>query len=109
MRAVWMDAVGGPSVLVARETPDPVAGPDQVLIEVDFANITFVETQVRAGTGPFPVTPPVILGNGVGGRVVGTGEVVVSSTGGTGGYASMVAVDAGLPITVPDGLALDDA
>jgi NADPH:quinone reductase-like Zn-dependent oxidoreductase len=48
MRAVWLKEFGGPEVLVAADTPDPVAGPGQVLIEVAFANITFVETQLRA-------------------------------------------------------------
>jgi NADPH:quinone reductase-like Zn-dependent oxidoreductase len=36
-------------VLVAEEVPAPSAGPGQALIEVAFANITFVETQSRAG------------------------------------------------------------
>ena len=37
------------------------------MIDVEYANITFVETQVRAGRGPFPVQLPMIPGNGVGG------------------------------------------
>ncbi len=118
MRAVWLTEFGGPEVLVGGDAPDPVAGPGQVVIEVTYANLTFVETQVRAGAGPFPVTPPVILGNGVGGVVTALGDgvderlagaTVVSSTGGSGGYAERVAVDAGLPLVVPDGLALDAA
>ncbi len=107
MRAVWLREFGGPEALVAEETPEPVAGLGQVVVDVAYAGITFVETQVRAGTGPFPVKPPLILGNGVGG-VVG-GRRVVTSTGGSGGYAERVAVDAGSVIEVPDGLALDDA
>jgi NADPH:quinone reductase-like Zn-dependent oxidoreductase len=47
MRAVWLKEFGGPEVLVAADAPDPVAGPGQALIEVAFANITFVETQFR--------------------------------------------------------------
>ncbi|HEX7131916.1 MAG TPA: zinc-binding dehydrogenase [Iamia sp.] len=110
MIAVWMDEVGGPEVLVARETPDPVPGPGEVLVTVEVASITFVETQVRAGRGPFPVTPPVVLGNGVGGRVAALGgRRVVTTTGGTGGYASLVAVPEEGLIDVPDELDLDDA
>lgn len=110
MLAVWMDAIGGPEVLVARETPDPVPGPDEVLVEVDVVSVTFVETQVRAGRGPFPVTPPVVLGNGVGGTVPAQGgRRVVTTTGGSGGYASLVAVPAGGLIDVPDGVGLDVA
>ncbi len=107
MRAVWMKEFGGPDVLVASETPEPVPGPGQVLVDVAYANITFVETQLRAGTGPFPVRPPLILGNGVGG--VADGRRVVTSTGGSGGYAERAAVDAAGVIEVPEGLALDDA
>jgi NADPH:quinone reductase len=110
MRAVWLTEFGGPEVLVPRETPDPEPGPGQVLVDVAYANITFIETQVRAGgRGPVTVTPPVILGNGVGGVIAGGDTPVVTATGGSGGYASRVAVDAAEPYPVPAGLALDDA
>jgi len=110
MLAVWMDEIGGPEVLVARETPDPVPGPGEVLVAVEIASITFVETQVRGGRGPFPATPPVIPGNGVGGVVPSLGgRRVVTTTGGSGGYASLVAVPASGLIDVPAGLALDVA
>lgn len=119
MRAVWLRQFGGPEVLVAADAPDPVAGPGQALIEVAFANITFVETLFRAsGFGPFKPELPMIPGNGVGGVVTSVGaeadadlvgKRVVSSTGGSGGYAERVAVDAGGLFEVPDGLELDSA
>ncbi|HEY2057146.1 MAG TPA: zinc-binding dehydrogenase [Amycolatopsis sp.] len=119
MRAVWLGEFGGPGVLVAGEAPDPVAGPGQVLVEVAFSNVTFVETQFRAsGSGPFTPVLPMIPGNGVGGVIsrvgegVGLGLVgkrVVTSTGGAGGYAQRVAVDASLVFPVPDALSLDVA
>jgi NADPH2:quinone reductase len=119
MRAVWLTEFGGPEVLVAGEAPDPAAGPGQALIEVAFANITFVETQFRAtGNGPFKAEPPLILGNGVGGVVTSVGagvdeglvgRRVVSGTGGSGGYAERAAVDAGGLFEVPDGVGLDTA
>ncbi|WP_067455600.1 zinc-binding dehydrogenase [Actinomadura macra] len=119
MRAVWLKEFGGPKALVPGDAPDPVVGDGQALVDVEFANITFVETQVRAG-GPAPFRPqlPVILGNGVGGVVteVGAGadpalvgRRVVSGTGGSGGYAERAVVDAAALFEVPDGLALDDA
>jgi len=113
-----MDEVGGPEVLVARETPDPVPGAGEVLVAVTVASITFVETQVRGGRGPFPATPPVIPGNGVGGVVTAVGpggddgmvgRRVVTTTGGSGGYAALVAVPAEGLIDVPAGVPLDDA
>jgi NADPH:quinone reductase len=118
MRAVWLRETGGPEALVPGEAPDPVAGPGQALIEVELANITFVETQLRAGTAPFSLDLPVIPGNGVGGVVAavggGVGEAlvgrrVVSSLGGSGGYAELAVVDAGGIVEVPDGVGLDAA
>jgi len=104
VRAVWLREFGPPSVLVAGEAPEPAG---EVVIEVALANITFVETQVRAGRGPFPVKLPMIMGNGVGGTV--DGRRVIASLGGSGGYAERVAVPAASLIDVPDGIALDDA
>ncbi|WP_326565904.1 zinc-binding dehydrogenase [Amycolatopsis rhabdoformis] len=119
MRAVWLREFGGPEVLVAGEAPDPVPGPGEVLVEVAFVNVTFVETQFRAsGFGPARATLPMIPGNGVGGVIskVGdgadlslVGRRVVTSTGGSGGYAQRAAVDADLVFAVPDALSLDAA
>src|ERR687897_3020982 len=74
MKAVWLAEFGGPEVLVAADAPDPVPGPGQALIEVSFANITFVETMFRAsGFGPFETELPMIPGNGIGGVVASVG------------------------------------
>jgi len=119
MRAVWLKEFGGPEVLVGGDAPDPDPGPGQVLVEVVFANITFVETQFRSGRpGPFRTELPVIPGNGVGGVVSAAGpgvdgefvgKMVVTATGGSGGYAQRVVVDAAGVFEVPEGLALDNA
>ncbi|GAA4704430.1 zinc-binding dehydrogenase [Phytohabitans rumicis] len=119
MRVVWLTEFGGPDVLVAGEAPDPTPVPGQVLIDVEFANITFVETQFRAtGMGPFPVQPPIVPGNGVGGVITAVGpgtdpglvgRRVVSSLNGSGGYAERVVVDAAAPFEVPEGVGLDTA
>jgi NADPH:quinone reductase len=119
MKAVWLEEFGGPEVLVAADALDPVPGPGQALIEVAFANITFVETMFRAsGFGPFETELPMIPGNGVGGVVASVGvEVdeqligkrVVASTGGSGGYAERAAVDAAGLVEVPEDLELEDA
>ncbi|MFE9651480.1 zinc-binding dehydrogenase [Micromonospora sp. NPDC006431] len=119
MRAVWLREFGGPEALVPGPAPDPAPGADQVLIEVAHANLTFVETMFRStGFGPFTGSLPLIPGNGVGGVItqVGpgvdpalVGRRVVSSTGGSGGYAERVVVDRDAPFAVPDGLPLDQA
>jgi NADPH2:quinone reductase len=121
MRAVVLREFGTPKMLVAAEVPDPVAGPGQLLVEVEVAGITFVETQVRAGRPPHPAMAPrlpVVPGNGVGGVVVAVGAGVdpalvgtrvVATTGGSGGYAERAAVDAPAAVPVPDGVGLAEA
>ncbi|WP_313819726.1 zinc-binding dehydrogenase [Actinomadura rubrobrunea] len=116
---MWLKEFGGPEVLVAGEAPDPAAGPGQAVVDVAFANITFIETRFRAtGDGPFKAQPPMILGNGVGGVVAAVGDGVdpglvgkrvVTGTGGSGGYAERVAVDAAGLYVVPDALEMDTA
>ncbi|MFE2295543.1 zinc-binding dehydrogenase [Streptomyces sp. NPDC059452] len=119
MLSVVMEEFGGPEVLRARQVEDPVPGPGQLLVDVAYASVTFVETQVRSGNGPFGRPPlPRVLGNGVGGRVVAVGPgadpslvgtVVVTTTGGTGGYAERALARADEVVPVPPGLALTDA
>jgi NADPH:quinone reductase len=108
-------------VLVVRDVADPVCDPGDALIDVSFCSVTFVETQVRWGRAPeASMLPrlPMISGNGVAGIVVTVGpEVdeglvgacVVSTTGGSGGYAQQVSVPADGLIPVPSAVGLADA
>lgn len=121
MRAVVLREFGPPENLVVEDVPEPVPGPGQVVLEVEAVGVPFIETQVRAGAGPNAAHRPdlpVVLGNGVGGVVLEAGprvdsglvgRRVVSTTGGRGGYAERVAVDATEPIEIPDGVELRQA
>jgi NADPH2:quinone reductase len=121
MKAVVMDEFGPPGVLRLEDVPDPSAGQAEVVIDVAFASITFVETQVRAGRPPSKAmlpALPAILGNGVGGTVIRAGEQagpgllgrrVVAALGGRGGYAEKAAAAVSGLVEVPDGLGLRDA
>jgi NADPH:quinone reductase len=121
MRAVVLRAFGPPERLVLEWMPDESPDVDQALVAVEFASVTFVETQVRAGRPPSPAMAPrlpAVLGNGVGGVVtrVGAdvdqgivGRRVVTTTGGSGGYAEQAAVRADLLIDVPETVGLADA
>jgi len=117
MYQVQMAEYGAPAVLHLVEIPDAEPGPGQVAVRTAAAGVTFVETQVRAGRSPRPgpgPALPAVLGNGVEGTIVSVGPDVdpalvgmrvVTATGGLGGYADRVVVDAADPVPVPEGLA----
>ena len=116
MRAVVIREFGPPEVLEPADVAEVRAGPDEVVIDVEFANITFVETQVRAGRPPHPsMLPalPAVLGNGVGGTVgegsPWAGRRVVASLNGTGGYAERAVSPVARLIGIPDDLATREA
>ena len=97
------------------EAAEVRAGPDEVVIDVEFANVTFVETQVRAGRPPHPsMLPalPAILGNGVGGTV-GEASPWAGPGGGQPERHRRIRRTGGLPasplIRIPDELATRDA
>jgi NADPH2:quinone reductase len=122
MKAVVMREFGPPRVLRVEDVAGPSSGPAAVVIGVEFASVTFVETQVRAGRPPSKAmlpALPAILGNGVGGTVTRAGaeagpgllgQRVVAALGGKGGgYAEAAAAAVPGLIEVPDGVELRDA
>jgi NADPH:quinone reductase-like Zn-dependent oxidoreductase len=72
MKAVVFERFGGPEVLEPREVPDPVAGPDEVLVEVRACGINHLDLWVRQGLRGLEIQMPHILGN----DVVGVAGVV---------------------------------
>jgi len=121
VKAVVMHEFGPPDVLRLEDVPDPSAGTGEVVVGVEFASVTFVETQVRAGRPPSAAmlpALPAVLGNGVGGTVtrVGAGadpslagRRVVTALGGRGGYAEQAVAPAAGLIEVPEEVGLRDA
>ncbi|MEU4350086.1 zinc-binding dehydrogenase [Streptomyces sp. NPDC023838] len=120
MRVAQVGEFGGPEVLVPAELPDPVAGPDEVVVAVDHIDTLFVHTQIRAGAFGeyFDVKPPYVPGGGVSGTVTSTGaEVDPAAWAGRrviaavepGSYASLAAVPVDHLVPVPDGLGLREA
>lgn len=119
MRAIVMKAFGPPDVLEVADLREPVPGPGQVTIDVAYASVTFIETQVRAGRSPFGNPPlPRVPGNGVGGKIVATGpgvdpsllgKSVVATTGGTGGYAERALARVSDIVPLPRGVDTRDA
>ncbi|MEV0351676.1 zinc-binding dehydrogenase [Nonomuraea sp. NPDC050680] len=120
MRAIVVHELGGPEVLKAEDWPEPKAGEGQLVIRTRAIGVSYAETQLRAGTMPFPmpVPLPAVFGAEVAGVVteVGAGvdeallgTTVAAVTGGVGSYAEYAAVQASLSCPVPDGVSPVDA
>ena len=115
MRAIVVSELGGPEVMVAREQPDPVAGPGQVVVEVAAAGVNFVDIYRRSGVYGQPV--PYVPGSEGAGVVRAVGEGVTRFAAGDrvawgdapGSYAERAAVPAAQAVPVPDGIGLEVA
>jgi len=117
MQAVTLPSYGGPEVLTLAEVPAPVAGPDEVLLDVVATAVNRADLLQRMGFyDPPPGASPYpglecsgvvrALGEGVTGWSVGD-EVCALLAG--GGYAEQVAVPVGQLMPVPAGVSLRDA
>ena len=76
MRAVLVEAFGGPEVLRVVEVPDPSPGKGQVLIAVEAAGVNRADALTRAGKYHRGGQPPVLLGLEAAGTVTALGEGV---------------------------------
>ena len=78
MRAVFQNTYGGPDVLQVGEQPDPLVGPDSVLVRVRAAGVNPVDFKVREGylQGAFPSFLPNIPGWDAAGVVEAVGPAV---------------------------------
>jgi NADPH:quinone reductase len=115
MKAIQIDATGGPEVLRLAELPIPQPGPGQVLIRVETVGVNFIEVYFRKGiyNASLPLTPGSEaagtveeLGPGVKGFAYGD---LVASTSVLGSYAEYALVPAAQLVKVPDGLTPEQA
>jgi NADPH2:quinone reductase len=106
MRAVVVEALGGPEVLQVRETDRPSAGPGEVLIQVDHAGVNYSDIGRRRNGWRNPSQAlPVIPGFEVVGRRVSDGARVLGvTTRGSGGYAEFAVMPESLTRKVPEGV-----
>ena len=120
MRVMEVTRDGGPEVLQERSHPDPAPAAGEVRIRVRYAEVLFIDTQLRAGWGQeyFAVRPPWVPGTGVAGTVDAVGDGVpaarvgarvIARTSGEGGYAEFATVPDAEAFDVPDGLDLATA
>ena len=113
MRAAVITEPGGPDVLKMREVPDPVPGPDDVLVEIRASALNRADTLQRQGGYPAPPgSPDDIPGLEFSGLVLMAGDNVADlSVGdrvfgllGGGGYASRVVTHSRMCMRIPEGL-----
>lgn len=112
-----MESPGGPESLVVRQVPDPVAGPDQVVIAVAAAGVNRADLLQRQGRYDPPAGTPAWPGLECSGTVTSVGEDVQHLRVGDevcalldgGGYAEQVAVRATQVMPVPAGVSLVSA
>jgi putative PIG3 family NAD(P)H quinone oxidoreductase len=117
MRAVVISQPGGTESLHIAELPDPVPGHGEVLISVAASGVNRADIHQREGNYPAPKGAPewpglevsgTVIDRGAGVSDIQLGERVCALLAG-GGYAEKVTVAAGLVMTVPQNVRLDDA
>src|SRR5882757_3433468 len=116
MRAVVIEQLGGSEVLQLREWPDPVPGPSELLVDVSYAGVNFMDTATRTG-GAIHGRIPFIPGVEAAGQVAAVGTGVTEFEVGDrvawvfvyGSYAERAVVPAAAAVPVPDDIPSDVA
>jgi putative PIG3 family NAD(P)H quinone oxidoreductase len=111
MNAIHVDATQPDRPLVWRETADPVAGPDEVLVEIHATALNRADLLQRAGNYPPPPGAPETLGLEMAGVISALGVNVrqwqlgdrVCALLPGGGYAEQVAVPQAMLMPIPQG------
>ena len=115
MRAVLVDAFGGPEALIVRDIPVPVPGPTDVIVKVAVSGVNFIDVYFR--TGLYKMPPPVAIGSEAAGTIEAVGADVVGLAPGErvayamarGSYAEFAKVPAAQVVTIPDSVSFQQA
>ena len=115
MLAIQVDQPGGPEVLKVADLPVPICGPDQLLVELAFSGVNFIDIYQRQGIYPMP--SPYVPGLEGSGVVIEVGSAVSGFTVGDkvawpsslGSYSQFHAVAATSVVRIPEGVSLDIA
>lgn len=115
MKAVQLREYGGVDQLVYMDVPQPVPGPAEVLVRLEYAGLNFIDTYQRSGLYKLPQLPA-ILGREGAGIVAAVGAEVdpsvaavgdrVAYFGGSGSYAQYATVPAWRVSRVPQNVDL---
>jgi NADPH2:quinone reductase len=107
VRAIRLQAPGGPEVLQLEDVPVPTPGPGQVLIQVEAAGLNYIDVYHR--TGLYKQSFPLTLGREAGGTVEAVGPGVTTVRAGdrvasetvVGAYAEYALVAAERLVPLP--------
>nr|WP_235999499.1 quinone oxidoreductase [Bradyrhizobium uaiense] len=110
MKAVVMNGIGGREMLEHVDMPEPVAGPGEVLVDIAYAGINFMDIGVRQGIAWTDRPNPKILGVEGAGRVASVGDGVegfvtnqrVAWVYAPGSYAERISIPATALVPIPD-------
>jgi NADPH2:quinone reductase len=115
MKAIVIEATGGPEQLDYRDVPEPSPAAGELLVEVAAAGLNYIDTYQRIGLYPmqFPFTPGLEgagtvleVGEDAAGFTVGDRVAWVSTLG---SYAERQVVPAGAAIAIPTSVPLETA
>ena len=117
MKALIYNTFGGPEVLEYREMPDPVIGPNEVLIRMKAIGLNFADVYRRKGNYHLAGQPPYILGYEGAGIVEQVGADVQGIQIGDRlafadvpfANAELVAVPMDKAIPLPESISFEDA
>jgi len=113
VRGISITSVGGPEVLGWTTLPDPVPGPNDLVVELHAAGLNYIDTYHRSGLYPMklPLTPGmegagVVVATGPSCKRFSVGDRVAWSAA-LGSYAELVRVPEDSAVPVPDGVDLE--
>ena len=119
MKAIVITTPGGPEVLQIQEIPDPIAGPDDLLVRVRATALNRADLQQRRGSYPQPGPKPAhdVPGLEFAGEVLSVGDRVMGFAVGDrvmgllagGGYAEKAVIHHRQAMKVPAGLSWNEA
>src|SRR5699024_6489937 len=109
MRAVQITSLDGPDAVQVGDVPQPVAGDDQVLIDVRAAGVALPEALQSRGEDQMKPDLPFVPGGEVAGEVITAPRSTGLSPGDRvcawtmlGGFAEQAVADANVTFALPD-------
>lgn len=115
VKAIRIEAPGGPEVMQMQEVPLEAPGPGMVTVKNHSIGLNYIDTYHRSGLYPLPM--PTGIGLEAAGEVVAAGEGVDLQVGervaycsaGFGAYSEAINLPAQRVVTIPEGISYDQA